>query len=430
MTNRKALYTFLAIAFCLEAFFLTLFILQDLNAYVITFIWLFAIAFIVFCIAVKLTLDGYFDELPNLSWMIFGIAILFRLTIFWTVPTLSEDFFRYMLDGRAQVAGLSPYDYPPEAPQLNAIHDQYFPKINWKQFKTPYPPGAENVFHLLAKLSSGLFGFKFGILCFDILLVECLRRILKSEKRPPALLLLYAWHPLVVVEFAGSAHMDIIGMAMLCLSLMLFVRSQSALSGVTLAFAAMVKYLPLFAIPWMIKKGGWKFLLCGVVMLALLAVQFYTPDLRMLDGIRQYYQKWWFNDSLFSLLRSAFGSAEYARRFGIGFTVLVMLFCLIARFDVYRSLLYIFGTVLLFSPVVHPWYVCWVIPFLVFHQSRAWMFFTGWIAISYYIRHMFPVGPWNEPIWFKFVIYVPLYLIMLFDGGKALFRRKDATAAA
>lgn len=427
--NRKPLYVFLAVALSLELFFLTLLILQDLNAYVVPFIWLFAIAFVIFCIAVKLTLNGYFDDVPRISWMILGLGVLFRLTIFWTVPSLSEDFFRYMLDGRAQVAGISPYDYPPEAPQLNPIHDQYFPKINWKQFKTPYPPAAENVFHLLAKVTSGLFGFKFGILCFDLLLLECLRRILNSEKRPPALLLLYAWHPLTVVEFAGSGHMDIIGMAMLVLSLLLFVRSQNALSGVTLAFAAMVKYLPLFAIPWMIRKGGWKLLLSCALMMALLFLQFYTPDLRMMDGIRQYYQKWWFNDSLFSLLRYAFGSAESARRFGIAFTVLVMLYCLFAKFDVYRSLLYIFGTVLLFSPVVHPWYVCWVIPFLVFHHSRTWMFFSGWIAISYYIRHMFPVGPWNEPIWFKLVIYVPLYLVMLFDGGKSLIHGRQAKAA-
>ncbi|PWT87546.1 MAG: hypothetical protein C5B54_12180 [Acidobacteria bacterium] len=408
----------------LEATFLILLAVYNWTTNIPVFLYLFFFSFLNFLIITWLALRKYFDAIPNLTILILAGAVLFRITVFWCPPTLSEDIYRYIHDGKAQIAGFSPYDYPPGAPELKSIRDENWEKINWKQFKTPYPPGAEDIFHLLTRISFGVNSFKFGILCFDFLLLECLRRLLIKEGRSPALLLIYAWHPLPIIEFSSSGHMDILGISLLVFSLLWIAYQQNVAAGITLATAAMTKYLPLFAVPWMIPKGRWKFLLAATITAGLFALQFYTPDLRMLDGIHQYYSKWWFNDSMFSLLRHAFSSAEWARRTGILCTVALTLYCMYARFPVYRSLLLIFGMVLVFSPVVHPWYVCWVIPFLVFHMNRAWLFFSGWICISYLIRYLFPVGVWNEPDWLKLLVYVPFYALLIFDFFTAKFSTK------
>src|SRR5438876_7315473 len=43
---------------------------------------------------------------------------LFRLTLLWRPPDLSDDIFRYLWDGRVAQSGLSPYAYVPEDPAL------------------------------------------------------------------------------------------------------------------------------------------------------------------------------------------------------------------------------------------------------------------------------------------------------------------------
>lgn len=417
-----------ALAAGLLAITLTFLWLQDWNAHLRVFLLLFSLAFLLYGIAVRLAARGYFETIPRVSLVIFAAAILFRLAVLWTEPTLSEDFYRYLWDGRVQMAGHSPYEYPPGAEELAPLRDQYYPRINWKQFRAPYPPAAENIFYLLARISTNIYAFKFGLLCFDFLLLEILRRLIQREQLPAGTLLIYAWHPLPIVEFAGSAHMDIIGISLLFLTIWLIRRSSSVAGGLSLAVAALVKYLPLFSLPWLVRKDGWKMLFFAAVSGSLLFLQFYTPDLQMLDGIRQYYEKWWFNDSLFSLLRDSFDSAESARRFGIICTLLLTLFCMWRKFSVYRSLFLIYATVLLFSPVVHPWYVCWVLPFLVFHRNDTWLFFGGWITVSYVIRILFPTGAWKEPVWLKLLVYLPLYTLMLIGLVRSMVLRRIPSA--
>ncbi|HJZ12436.1 MAG TPA: hypothetical protein VJ521_09815, partial [Acidobacteriota bacterium] len=257
--------------------------------------------------------------------------------------------------------------------------------------------------------------FKLGILCFDFLLIEILRRLLAQENLPPAFLLIYAWHPLPVIEFAGSAHMDVIGITLFLTSYFLVSKSWSAAGGCTLALAILTKYIPVFSLPWLMRKTGWKFVAFLLVTMAAVALPYYTSDLRMLDGLIYYYRKWRFNDSLFGALYLWLGGAEPARRAGLAAVLVSTAFCWIARYSFYRSMLIIFGAIILFSPVVHPWYVCWLIPFLVFHRNRAWQFFTGWIALAYLIIHFYPAGVWKHLLWLKLVIYVPLFLGLLLD---------------
>ena len=37
------------------------------------------------------------------------LALAFRLTMWWSPPTLSEDIYRYVWDGRVQLAGINPF---------------------------------------------------------------------------------------------------------------------------------------------------------------------------------------------------------------------------------------------------------------------------------------------------------------------------------
>jgi len=53
---------------------------------------------------------------PGRPHLILGAALVFRLTLWWSPATLSDDIFRYVWDGRVQLAGINPYFYAPSAP--------------------------------------------------------------------------------------------------------------------------------------------------------------------------------------------------------------------------------------------------------------------------------------------------------------------------
>ena len=402
----------------MQGAFLALLWVRNWDQQIPLFLGIYFVSFLAYGVAARLAISGAFDSLARLAPSIFICAVLFRLTIFWCPPTLSQDIYRYIWDGRVQASGLNPYEYPPEAPQLTALRDENFEKISYKWLRTTYPPAAEILFHLLAR-TGDLHIFKLGILCFDLLLIEVLRRLLKKENLSPAFLLLYAWHPLPIIEFAGSGHMDVLGISLLLTSYLLLLSTRNSAAGATLAFAALTKYIPVFGVPWMIRKGGWKFLGGLAVALLVLLLPYYTPDLLMIEGLHTYYRKWRFNDSLFGIFYAWFGGAEPARHWGLFFVITTTVLCWVARYSFYRSLFMIYGAIILFSPVVHPWYICWIIPFLVFHPNGPWLFFSGWVALSYLILYLFSAGVWKEVLWLKLLIYVPLYAMLFWNLFRA-----------
>ena len=404
-----------------EAIYIALLFVGDWHLHIPVFLALYFIAFAVYLyFVIQISRNR---EAP--ASIILIASIIFRLTIFWSTPSLSGDIYRYIWDGRVQNAGLSPYGYPPESNDLAFLRNADYEKINHKDFSTPYPPAAEIYFRILAKISTNLTVFKFGIVIFDFLLILVLRKLLQIENRNASLLLIYAWHPLPILDFAGAGHLDVIAMCLLMLTIWLVQSGLPTLSGAALALGTLTKFLPAFSLPWLIKKGSWKMVLAGLLVTIALGWQYYTPDHRMVSGLLAFYSKWWFNDSIFRFLYALFDGAEIARLIGGVAIMLSLAFCWFKKYPVYRSLIIIYGTTLLFSPVVHPWYVCWLIPLLVFHQNAAWLFFSGWVAISYIVWYVYPVGEWKHDNWLMILVYAPLYLMLLISWIRSTFLRRS-----
>ena len=422
--EEKALKRLLAISSVLLISYVILGTLRDWNANIHFFLSVHLFCLAVYGVCAYWLFQGRFEGVSAVY--VFVPALLFRLAVLWCEPSLSEDFYRYRWDGRVQVAGHGPYDFPPLAPELQSLRDEYYDRINHKEFRTPYSSFAETLFHLFARVSTNVVLFKSFLAIFDVLLLEIIRRLLQKEKKSPAWLLIYAWHPLPIIEFAGSGHMDIVGISLLFLSYLLLYHRQAALSGIAFAAAVLTKYLPALVLPSLLKEGKWKFAIAGGTAGLLLLLVYYSPDWKMFSGVLSYYKKWRFNDSLFGLLYVWLGGAEPARIAGMVFTVLAAGFCLAARFSFYRFAFVVFGTVILFSPVVHPWYLCWVLPFLVFHPNKPWLFLCGWILLAYVVRHLYPVGIWKPLLWLKLLIYLPFYAFLLLDALRPLVTRKSS----
>ena len=64
-------------------------------------------------------------------WLVLGVAVAMRVMTLVAPPLLSSDIYRYVWDGRVQLAGINPYRYVPDAPDLAFLRDDaVYPHIN------------------------------------------------------------------------------------------------------------------------------------------------------------------------------------------------------------------------------------------------------------------------------------------------------------
>lgn len=203
-------------------------------------------------------------------------AVLMRLPPLLSPPLLSTDIYRYVWDGRVQAAGINPYAYLPADPALARLRDpgtgatSIYANINRAEFApTIYPPAAQALFAAVAWVWPGLWGIKAAMLGFDALAAFAALGLLRAARLPPEQVLIYAWNPLVVWEFAGGGHIDAAAAALSALALLLAARRAPAWAGAALAGAIMCKLLPAALVPALWRR--WELRLpvaCGCVMAA------------------------------------------------------------------------------------------------------------------------------------------------------------------
>ncbi len=188
------------------------------------------------------------------------IAALFRLSILFTPPHLSDDIYRYIWDGRVQAAGINPYRYIPADATLERLRDEtIYPKINRRDYAhTMYPPVAEAIYLLATRVSESVIWMKALMVGFEALTLWAIADLLATFGLPRQRILIYAWHPLTVWEFAGSGHIDAAAIAFIALALLARRRQLQAATGVALACAALVKLFPVVLFPALYRRWGWK----------------------------------------------------------------------------------------------------------------------------------------------------------------------------
>ncbi len=200
------------------------------------------------------------------------VAFAARLVALVHPPFLSTDIYRYVWDGKVQLAGINPFRYIPADAHLAFLRDTaIYPFINRRDYAhTIYPPGAQLLFLLAARLHAGILTMRLVFLSFEAatcwLLILSLRRLGLAAER----VVLYAWHPLCIWEIASSGHVDaaavtFIAAAILaslessCVNLSLPRRSLTRVSSwrnapIWLALATLIKLYPLALLPAFLRR--------------------------------------------------------------------------------------------------------------------------------------------------------------------------------
>src|SRR3989337_856678 len=162
----------------------------------------------------------------------FYAAILFRFSLLFSVPTLSDDFYRFIWDGRLIASGYHPFSHIPSyyienQISIPGIEEALFVNLNSKNYFTVYPPVAQFIFWISAACSSSIYG---SLLILKVIIFLCeigsmvlIKKLLNHFKLPLTRLLVYALNPLVILELSGNAHLEGVMIFALLLSLYLLI---------------------------------------------------------------------------------------------------------------------------------------------------------------------------------------------------------------
>jgi hypothetical protein len=352
--------------------------------------------------------------------IILAIGVLARILFLPSEPTLSEDVYRYLWDGRLVTRGVNPYAAAPNDPSLGVHRDPLLEKLNHPGVPTIYPPAAQLFFAGVAAVSTDPRVFKASLLVAEAALVLALLTLLRARGLAPERLVLYAWNPLVVVESYGSGHHDLVLASLLVVSLALLERGRRGTAGIAWALAAATKYTPLLLVPFFVRRRAWGFLAAGVATIVLLTAPFVGAGSRLGTGLGTYLRHWEFNGPLYPLLAKGTGSGDVAR--GILAVALALATLVVARRarSASGATLAVFACALAASPTVYPWYLVPMVALLPLHPSATLFAFSGLVALSYApMPRYHALGEWTLPAWIPWIEY----------GGAALAAFAAATAA-
>jgi len=332
------------------------------------------------------------------------------------------DVWRYIWEGLVNNAGWNPYLLPPDAGELAALRPEWWPLINHPSISAAYPPLVQMLFSGLAALSPTALAFKLLITAADLgTCALLLRRFGEVQTR------IYAWCPLVIYSFAGGAHYDSLLILPLVAAWLAWEqgrRTTPLLAGLSFAlkyvsapiaafmgwqtlrergFGPAVGFTLLFAIPFGLGLA-WFFLRFGPHEIVPVG---FGNVARSAEFLPHYLTE------AFPILRAT--NLLFLAAFAIGTVVLILVSREIVQFsEDYFFLLFIL------SPVIHPWYFLWALPFAVASRNAGFIVVTI-SSFSYFLLEERQAGQtqiWAQTEPERLIMWLPLIVGFLYCRWK------------
>jgi hypothetical protein len=332
------------------------------------------------------------------------VAGVCRLALLPAPPTLSTDAYRYVWDARVAAAGISPYAYPPVAPEIDRLRDAtIYPRLNHPTWLTIYPPAAQAFFRAVYVVApDSVLAVKVVLGAAEIVGLVLLVVLLRVLGLPLARTAIYAWNPLVLVEVWGSAHLDALAVAAVIATALAAVKHRHGLAAVILALGALVKLYPAALLPLLVRQGGLRVVVPFTMVIALGYAPYVGIGRQALGSLPRYVTEEYFNPGLVRSIVDLPVASLVAMAVWVGLVALWGVSVTVVS----RAVPLIGGLVVL-SPNVFPWYALWLVPFLAVTPSVWWTAFTGTVAVAY---AFFLYQPWTIPMWARLVEITPIVL--------------------
>ena len=200
-----------------------------------------------------------------------AIAVLFRLVFLFAIPNLSQDFYRFIWDGRMILEGFNPYLSLPET----FIEQRNFPvnqaidlykgmgEMNGSHY-TNYPPINQLCFLIAAIFANkSILGaavvMRVIIILADVGIIYFGKKLLERLNLPIHNIFLYALNPFIIIEMTGNLHFEPVMLFFLIWSLYKLQQQKWIWAAILLACSVSVKLIPLLFLPlffqWFVKRN-------------------------------------------------------------------------------------------------------------------------------------------------------------------------------
>jgi alpha-1,6-mannosyltransferase len=384
-------------------------------------IWL-SVAGIAYLLAVR-----EFFRTPNLPRRVIVIGLVlaagWHLLFLLEAPGSDDDIHRYVWDGRVQRLGYNPYTVVPSDPALAGLHTPETRTLNHPEMPSPYPAGAQLFFRAVTAIHESVFALKIAFVVCELAIVLVLLDVLRRSRQATHWILAFAWNPLLATEVAGRGHVDILGALLLLLSSAALWRNWRAVAAVAFGLAVAVKFLPIVLVPLYWRRVRIRDGLLAVFVFGLLYLPFLEKGRIPIGSLGTYVRSFRFNDPVFVTLERVWAPQLVAvLAVLVGFVTAIWLRRK-SRESSSDAFAWPMAASLLCAPVVYPWYLLWLLPFLRSASTLPIIIWTVSIIPTYYVWHLRALGrPWLLPGWIMLLEYGSVATVAAIVGLRRLTR--------
>lgn len=334
------------------------------------------------------------------------------LSALWRIPFLmmpigsDDDIHRYLWDGRVQRLGYNPYRVIPADPKLAWLHTSETRGLNNPDVPSPYPAGAQLFFRAVTAIHESIFAFKIAFVACDFAIVLLLFKVLRDSGQGEHWILAYAWHPLLATNVAGSGHIDILGVLLVLVSAAALGRRWRMIAATAFALAVAAKFLPIVLAPLYWRRFRIRDGFLAALVFGLLYVPFLEHGRIPVGSLSTYVQRFRFNDPVFATVERVASPQIVA---GLALLVGLITAAWLRKKPPACSAdqwAWPMAASLACAPVVYPWYLLWLLPFLRSTSTIPLMVWTVSIFPTYLVWHLRSLGhEWHLPGWVLLVEY-------------------------
>lgn len=355
-----------------------------------------------------------------------GLAIVFRLLFLLATPNLSQDFYRFIWDGRMILEGFNPYLYTPEffilnhqfpvaqaqelykgMGVLNGSHFTNYAPLNQLCFVIAGLFAGKNILGSVIIMRLFIIAADFGTLYFG-------KKLLEKLNIPVQNIFWYLLNPFIIIELTGNLHFESLMIFFLVWSIYLLHIGKWKVAAMVFACSVSMKLIPLIFLPlfiqYFIKKeentkgflnlNGFKkligFYAIVVSITILLFLPFYNSEFinNYTSTVKLWFQRFEFNASFYYIAREigySFRGYNEIAVIGKAIPIVILFFILIITFfRKNRSMVALMTAMLLALSVyyftattVHPWYLATLLILSIFTKYKFPLVWSFVIILSY-----------------------------------------------
>lgn len=391
------------------------------------------------------------DNIKLLGWTALGFRILFLFAI----PNLSQDFYRFIWDGRILLEGLNPYLSLPEtwiAGENTPIAQSLklyegMGALNGSHY-TNYPPISQFCYLIAGVFASksilgSVIVMRLLIILADIGVFFLGKKLLRALNLPENRIFWYILNPFIIIELTGNLHFEGVMIFFIIWSLYLLHKGYWYWAAVVLALSVSVKLIPLLFLPlffqqfisefdplrlkdWFLKLSGFYSIVMMITLLLFAPFLSYEFISNFTKTIGLWFQNFEFNASIYYIIRwigyQTIGWNIIGTVGRILPLIVIGILLLLTFFRKNRNSTQLITVMVIaicsyyfLSTTVHPWYLAVPLALCIFTRYKFPIWWSFVIILSYtaYIHPDF-----KENLWFVALEYSVVFGVFIFEVFK------------